>query len=283
LKIGAYRRSVARMTWPLIHRFGATGGGTPVNAYVLEGAAGTVVVDATLLVPDARVLRERVDALGKPLLGVVVTHAHPDHYGGLAELTRGLDVPVFATAGVIDVIRRDDAVKEQILRPMFGDAWAAERRFPDTAVPDGETVRLDGVALTVTDLGPGESPHDSVWTLAGDGRKVFSADVAYDRMHGYLADGFHAEWLANIARLRVELPPGTTLHPGHGEPCGLEVLDWQEGYIRTVLDAVREADWARPDEARTAAIERIRAYLPADELRFLVELSLEPLAARLGA
>ena len=74
---------------------------------------------------------------------------------------------------------------------------------------------------------------------------MFSADVAYDRTHGYLADGFHAEWLANIARLRAELPAGTTLHPGHGEPCGLEVLDWQEGYIETVLEAVREADWTR--------------------------------------
>jgi glyoxylase-like metal-dependent hydrolase (beta-lactamase superfamily II) len=271
------------MTWPLIHRFGATGGGTPVNAYILEGAAGTVVVDATLLAPDARALRERVDSLGKPLLGVVVTHAHPDHYGGLADLTRGLDVPIFATAGVIGVIRRDDAVKEQILRPMFGDDWAAERRFPDTAVSDGKTVRLDGVALTVTDLGPGESPHDSVWALEGDGRTVFSADVAYDRRHGYLADGFHAEWLANITRLRAELPAGTTLHPGHGEPCGLEVLDWQEGYITTVLDAVREADWARPDEARTTAMECIRAYLPAQELQFLVELSLDPLAAQLDS
>jgi glyoxylase-like metal-dependent hydrolase (beta-lactamase superfamily II) len=276
-------RSVAGMTWPLIHRFGATGGGTPVNAYVLEGAAGTVVVDATLLVPDARALRERVDALGKPLLGVVVTHAHPDHYGGLAELTRGLDVPVFATAGVIDVIRRDDGVKEQILRPMFGQDWAAERRFPDTAIADGETLRLDGIALTATDLGPGESPHDSILTLAGDDRTVFSADVAYDRKHGYLADGFHAEWLANIERLRRELPAGATLHPGHGEPCGLEVFDWQEGYISTALDAVREADWSRPEEAQRTAMERIRAYLPADELRFLVELSLEPLARQLGA
>src|SRR3954471_18280332 len=195
------------MTSPLIHRFGATGGGTPVNAYVLEGAKGTVVVDATLLVPDARALRARVDALGKPLLGVVVTHAHPDHYGGLGELTRGLDVPVFATAGVIEVIRRDDALKEQILRPMFGTDWAAECRFPDTAVADGETLRLDGVALTVIDLGPGESPHDSIWALAGDGRTVFSADVAYDRRHGYLADGFHAEWLPKTRRPRPRPPP----------------------------------------------------------------------------
>ena len=176
-----------------------------------------------------------------------------------------------------------DASKERILRPMFGNDWAGGRGFPDTPVADGETLRLDGVALTVTDLGPGESPHDSIWTLAGEGRTVFSADVAYDRMHGYLADGFHAEWLANIARLRAELPAGTTLHPGHGEPCGLEVLDWQERYIRTVLEAVREADWDRPAEARAAAMERIRAFLPAVDLEFLVELSLEPLAARLEA
>jgi glyoxylase-like metal-dependent hydrolase (beta-lactamase superfamily II) len=40
-----------------------------------------------------------VDELGKPLLGVVITHAHPDHYGGLVALVRDLDVPVFATSG----------------------------------------------------------------------------------------------------------------------------------------------------------------------------------------
>ena len=67
----------------LIHRFHATGGGTPVNAYIVEGDSGAVVIDATLTVSDGRGLRARVAELGKPLLGVIVTHAHPDHYGGL--------------------------------------------------------------------------------------------------------------------------------------------------------------------------------------------------------
>src|SRR4051812_20569536 len=118
----------------LIHRHTAHTGGTPVNAYVIESPSEVVVVDATLAVPDGRALGERVRTLGKPLAGVVITHAHPDHYGGLVELLRVCgDVPAFATEAVIAAIRRDDPVKEQILRPMFGDAWAAQRAFPDTA------------------------------------------------------------------------------------------------------------------------------------------------------
>lgn len=165
----------------LIHRFDATGGGTPVNAYIIEGSSGSVVVDSTLTVSDGRALRARVEELAKPLLGVVITHTHPDHYGGLAELVRKLDVPVFATEGVASAIRRDDPVKEQILRPMIGDEWAVERAFPNKTVADQETVSLDGIRLRVTDLGPGESQHDSIWWLEGDGRQVFSADLAYDR------------------------------------------------------------------------------------------------------
>ena len=58
----------------------------------------------------------------------------------------------------------------------------------------------------MTDLGPSESPADSLWALATDPRRVFSADLVYDRTHCYLADGFSSEWLANLRRLRAELP-----------------------------------------------------------------------------
>jgi glyoxylase-like metal-dependent hydrolase (beta-lactamase superfamily II) len=211
-----------------------------------------------LTVSDGAALGARVDALGKPLRGVVITHAHPDHYGGLAELVRELDVPVVATAGVAQVIRRDDPVKEQIPRPMFGDEWARERAFPDGLARDGETLTFGDIALQVTDLGPGESPHDSVWALAGEPATVFSGDVAYDRCHCYLADGHHAEWLANIDRLRRELPAGA-------------------------VDAIGRADWTDPEQARADVVATMLDLLPSDVLRFLMELSIDPLAAALGA
>src|SRR5215204_1124125 len=103
----------------LVHRHRSDDANTPVNAYLIEGSEGIVGVDATLTVSGGRGVRARADALGKPLLGVVLTHAHPDHYGGLVELLDGRALPVFATARVVEVICRDDAVKEQILRPMF--------------------------------------------------------------------------------------------------------------------------------------------------------------------
>jgi glyoxylase-like metal-dependent hydrolase (beta-lactamase superfamily II) len=63
--------------------------------------------------PDGRALRWRVEALQKPLTAVIITHSHPDHYGGVTSLLDGTDVPVFAVAGVDQVIRRDDHAKPE--------------------------------------------------------------------------------------------------------------------------------------------------------------------------
>lgn len=87
------------------------------------------------------------------------------------------DVPVYAVGGVDDVIRRDDAEKERILRPMFGEEWATTRSFPTDRVADGDRVTLGGVTFRVVDVGPGESPHDSWWMLESAGRtSVFAGE-----------------------------------------------------------------------------------------------------------
>ena len=113
-----------------VHQHSAGPAGALVNAYLVETGEGVVAVDGTLTVSDGRALRAQLESLGKPLAAVLVTHSHPDHYGGIGELVADGDVPVIATDGVDAVIRRDDAVKEQILRPMFGDEWPARRTFP---------------------------------------------------------------------------------------------------------------------------------------------------------
>ena len=270
------------MPEPHIHRHTAGQEGAFVNAYLVETSDGVVAVDGTLTVTDGRALRARLEDLGKPLLAVLVTHAHPDHYGGIVELVGSDDVPVVATAGVDAVIRRDDALKEEILRPMFGDEWPRERIFPTRIVPDGERVDLGGTSFTVLDLGPGESPHDSIWFLGDERRTVFLGDQVYDRKHAYLADGFFEQWLGHLDRLQRELPADATLHVGHGGPVTPDRFGDQGLYVETFVDAVRSADWSQPDNARGAVVRRMTTLLPTDELRFLMELSIDPVAARLG-
>jgi glyoxylase-like metal-dependent hydrolase (beta-lactamase superfamily II) len=268
-----------------VHRFEA--GLFPVNAYLVETSTSVVVVDATLGVSDAKALRSRVDALQKPLAAVIVTHAHPDHYGGVSPLLGDADVPVYAVAGVNDVIRRDDAAKEQILRPMFGDEWPATRRFPTRIVQGGERVAIADAVFAVTDLGPGESPHDSLWRLESDGApRVFVGDLVYSQMHAYLGDGFCDRWLANLERSTRELPPDAMLLMGHGQPAAAHaILDRQAHYIRHFLNALQTA--VEHDGLQGAALEdaiaaQMKAFLPTDDLLFLMRLSVEPMRVRLG-
>jgi glyoxylase-like metal-dependent hydrolase (beta-lactamase superfamily II) len=268
-----------------VHRFQASL--FPVNAYIVELEAGTVVVDATLGVSDGRALRARVEALTKPLLAVLVTHVHPDHYGGLAALLDGRDVPVYATTGVGGAIRRDDDTKEQILRPMFGGEWAAVRSFPNRLVHGGDRVTIDDTVFVVTDLGPGESPHDSVWRPETPGPPIaFVGDLAYSHMHAYLADGYYESWLRNIERMRREVPAETMFFMGHGEPAaGHAILDWQASYIHQFLDTLRSAverDRLDGDALADAVTSRMTTWAKTDDLSFLLRLSVEPMRARLA-
>jgi glyoxylase-like metal-dependent hydrolase (beta-lactamase superfamily II) len=267
---------------PTIHRYPEQREGAFVNAFLVETAAGVVAIDSLLTVSESRAMRAGLERLGKPLRAVLLTQSHPDHYGGLTELVAGDDVPIVAPQGVIDVIARDDEAKEQILRPMFGSEWATKRTFPNTPVRDAETLTFDDVAFTVIDLGPSESPHDSPWVLGSDERVVFLGDQIYDHKHCFLADGFYSRWLANIETLRERFHSDAVFHVGHGGPVDPSAWDWQREYIETFLGAVAAADWANPELAHAAVVAEMTRFLPTDELRFLMELSIEPVAAQLG-
>ena len=81
--------------------------------------------------PTPAAFRARLDALHKPLLAVLVTHGHPDHFNGVVELVRGQgDVPIYATPEGKAVIDEVAEPKRAQWSPTYGDEWPTRDRLP---------------------------------------------------------------------------------------------------------------------------------------------------------
>jgi glyoxylase-like metal-dependent hydrolase (beta-lactamase superfamily II) len=86
-----------------IHRSGEAG--IFANAYIVETKKSLVVIDATLTRSEARVFGQELQALGRPVAAVLITHAPPDHVAGLSIWLTEPKTPVYALASVGRLLR----------------------------------------------------------------------------------------------------------------------------------------------------------------------------------
>jgi glyoxylase-like metal-dependent hydrolase (beta-lactamase superfamily II) len=267
-----------------VHTYRSGELGLFVNSYLVEGVEGVVAVDAPLLLSDGRAFRARLEALGKQLLGVLVTHPHPDHYNTIGELLAGEDVPVIAHRDVDREIRARDEAKRAQWKPTFGDEWPASATFPNRVVADEESVELGDLRFTAWDFGPCESESETVWLL-GDGETAFVGDLAFNGTHAYLGDGRTDAWLRAIDRAEESLAGVRTLYVGHGGPAVPAVLAEQRRYLLMVREAVGRAAGGRA-ELNEAEANRVTSlmerYLPAAPLGWLVGTGAPAVAAELA-
>jgi glyoxylase-like metal-dependent hydrolase (beta-lactamase superfamily II) len=288
--ISAARASAAPISIPRITRLTSDALGMVVNLYLVEGRDGVVVIDGAISRRFAAHVRDAITATGKPLLGAILTHGHPDHFCGLGEILAGQEVPIFALPGAIAQLGRrwDEAVPG--MRAAFGDDFPQTLRKPDTPVADGDTVALGDLRFAVRAYGAGESECDATWTLLAEpgttsGDTVFCGDLVYNNMHVFMQDGHAEEWLDALARLSRAHAPGTRFHPGHGPAGGHELIQWTAGYIRMYLRAMRDAldlDPGFGPGAEIRLVETIRSYLPSDDLIDLAQFRLDITAHNLA-
>ena len=276
------------MTGPVIHAYRAAEPGLLVNSYLVEAEAGVVVVDTNLLVSDIEALRARLRALNKPLLAILVTHPHPDHFNGVFGLVQDKEVPVYAAASVARVIGEIAEAKRDQWSPTYGAEWPAKSYYPNSLLADGEQVRFGELTFTVRELGPAESRADSYFLLAADGGEpvAFTGDVAFNGMHPYTADGQSARWLAALNVLAGELGGVGLLYPGHGDPAGPGMLAEQRRYLLYYRELVRRLSGGQaklPPSAQAELDTAMREFLPGAPLTWMIGLGADAVAAELAA
>ncbi len=261
---------------PVIHRHR---GVEPffVNAFLVETANSVVAVDSLIAMTDITALRDKIDRqIGKKLVAVLLTHGHPDHYTGAAELARGYgDVPIMATPGVRAQCETRDAEESGYLGSdqAFGADYPKHREFPNEMVTDGQVFTVDDVAFTCRDLGACESDNDLTWSVqVGDQTHTFSGDIVYSHTHAFFRDGHLSNWLQTLDRFAAETPTSTVFHPGHGDDFRVEMFHWQRAYhnaFRSILETMLNGRDTLDAQEQQELERHMFSFLPNQDLSFL--------------
>jgi hydroxyacylglutathione hydrolase len=182
------------------------------NAYVVfsEKSLACLIID-----PGAepeRIIRFVKEGRLKPG-GIVLTHGHADHSGGVREL-----LAVWPMTLMIHRLDRD------ILRSPLNRALGETLGFPVPPEParlleNGETVSVAEISIAVIHT-PGHTPGSVVLALD---RRLFTGDTLFQGSAGRtdLPGGDDGE-LKRSLRLISRFPPDTLLFPGHGDMTTLE-------------------------------------------------------------
>lgn len=223
----------------------------PVSSTLITGEKDAILVDAQFSNHEAEELVKRIQASGKRLTTIFISHGDPDYYFGLDVLTRAYpEVKVLATPATVAYIEKTRAPKLAYWGPILKDSAPARTLVPE--VLQGDALELEGQRIEVVGHDP---QHTSLW-IPGI-KAVVGGVLTSANIHLWVADAQSVEvrqsWLKSLDELEVLQP--VTLVPGHylGEPAmNLDDLRFTRDYLLTLE---RELAKAKDSQALIAAMK----------------------------
>jgi glyoxylase-like metal-dependent hydrolase (beta-lactamase superfamily II) len=242
---------------PKIHVYTAPADKFFVNSFLIETATGVIVVDTQFLVSTAEELGARLDALGKPLAAVIITHPHPDHYNGLPVLMRSRpSVPVYANQATISGIKATQPEKRAAWTPVYGADYPAADGLPDHMLGPDEMLDIAGTQLRLIDIGPGECADNSIIHIP-QADALIASDLIYNGAHPWLAEHRTSSWLRQLDDVQGRFGNVPNIYAGHGQPGTRDLFDVQRRYIQDFRNLV--AAHAKGSNLTIGAIDAIGA------------------------
>jgi hydroxyacylglutathione hydrolase len=180
------------------------------NGYVVR--AGRGVTEAVVIDPggDAAQLRLELARAGARCAGILITHSHWDHLGGVADLAEGTGAPVYMAEDESPVLEQPEEWYPGVgVRPYS----------PDVRLSGDETIALAGISFETVRV-PGHSPGHLAFYADG---ALFSGDVLFAGSVGR-TDLPYADWDTLVESIRTlvdRFPAETVVYPGHGPPTTL--------------------------------------------------------------
>lgn len=227
---------------------GPTGYPSPENQGFMNNPAfvltdkGVVVVDPGSSVQTGEmVLRQIRKVTDKPVLAVLNTHVHGDHWlGNHAFRNADPEVPIYGHPAMIAGIEKGAGIEwiDRMLRATEKKTAGTEVRAPNIAIGDGDEVRLGGMTFRFHHPGPAHTSTDLMIEVPQD-RLLFLADNVCNQRIVRMDDGTFRGSVATIDAA-LALPDVEVYVPGHGQTAGVEFVHAYRDYLDGLYNAAAE-------------------------------------------
>lgn len=196
--------------------------------HIIELPTQLILVDGHYFAQYAKEFREYADTLGKPITRFYVSHDHPDHFIGMGDFFK--DIEVYALAETLESIATHGPAELEEKQQKFGDLIARTLIVPQNVVTTGTEV-IEGVAF---EFGKIEGAESGVALTIGlpELGVIIAQDLLYNQNHPFIT-GDTSVWENLLLNLKADDQYNLYL-AGHGAAGGNEIIDAQLEYFKEV-------------------------------------------------
>jgi len=216
---------------------------------LLTGATEAILVDGGFTLQDGRALAAAIEASGKTLTTVYVSHGDPDYYFSLKPISSAFPgARVIAAPGTVEAIQVSIAKKLAIWGPKLGEN--GPQTLGDVVIPTPSNERvlsLDGEGIEIVEAGA-LAGRRSLW--APSIRALFGGVLVFSGVHVWTADTAKPEqraaWRKSLEELAARAPK--IVIPGHvaaGAATDASAITYTRDYLLAFEEELgRAADGA---------------------------------------
>ena len=233
------------------------------NPAWVETDAGVVVIDPGASVQTGemvlRALRKVTDA---PIIAVLNTHVHGDHWLGNQAIRAAYpEVPIYAHPNMIEAIKNGAGEQwvDLMMSATEGATTGTEVVGPTQAVGGDTELQLGGLTYRIHHWGQAHTNNDLMIEIPERG-VLFAADNANNQRIVRMDDASFEGLIDTLERAKAI--PAEVVVPGHGLSGGPEIIEENLVYVMTLRQAVAELfDEGMSDfEMKDPIAERLTAY-----------------------
>ena len=237
--------------------------------YAIETDNGLILIDTGRLLSQARYALEELEQFNKPILAILITHPHTDHFGGLPIFVQaaGENLPIYASQITSDSIENDQQGYIKSRNEQLGQDFPdlEEIPLPNTIVQDGQKITIDGVEIVAYDFPTNEAETTTVYYLP-EQEVMFAGDLVNGEKTPGLFEGNTSNWLEALKAIQQRFPDLEQIYPGHSLPDSPNALiEAQIDYIETfrqLLSQALETDRAVDDQEKRDIADEIKQLYP---------------------